>query len=300
MTTSTLLASVPLALAKQRLLDYLELTKPRVTLLVLVTVLAGFWLGIRSADQLALVVPLVCGTALAVGGANALNQWSERVPDGLMQRTKHRPLPAGRLHPEEARRFGLLLSAGGVVVLSITVNLLAATLTAVAIVSYVFVYTPLKRTTTLCTLVGAIPGALPPMIGWAGARDALGVEAWVIFAIVFLWQLPHFLAIAVLYRDDYARAGFQMLPVLDREGLATARQTALYGLALLPVSLFPTVLGLAGPRYFSGALMLGVAFLAISLRAACLRSMPSMRQLFLSSLLYLPLLLGLLIWDKVR
>ena len=299
MTTSALLGSVSLPLIRQRLFEYAELTKPRLTALVLVTAAAGFWMGMRSMAQLSWLVPLLFGIALAVGGANALNQWSERVPDSLMQRTKRRPLPSGRLHPEEARRFGLLLSIGGVLCLAVFVNLLTAALTTLSIASYVFFYTPLKRMTPLCTLVGAIPGALPPLIGWAGARAALSIEAWALFAILFVWQLPHFLAIAMLYRDDYARAGFQMLPVLDGDGMATARETVLYGLVLLPVSLFPAFLGLAGWAYFLSAFLLSTMLFLISVRAALRRSMASTRQLFHASVLYLPLLLGVLSLDKI-
>ncbi|MBI4004366.1 MAG: protoheme IX farnesyltransferase [Candidatus Omnitrophica bacterium] len=299
MTATSILGSLSLSFTRQRLLDYLELTKPRLTALVLVTVAAGFWLGLRSATPPALLIPLLCGTALAVGGANALNQWSERVPDSLMQRTKGRPLPSGRLHPEAARRFGLLLAAGGVLWLAVSVNALTAALTTLSIASYVLFYTPLKRITPLCTLVGAVPGALPPMIGWAGARGAIGVEAWALFAILFVWQLPHFLAIALLYRDDYAQAGFQMLPVLDREGAVAAREMVLYGVALVPVSLFPAFLGMAGPVYFAGAFVLSTALLVISIRAALRRTTASVRQLFLASVLYLPLLLGLLSLAKL-
>jgi protoheme IX farnesyltransferase len=280
-------------------LDYLELTKPRVTALVLVTVLAGFWLGLRLIEQWALLAPLLVGTALTAGGANALNQWSERLPDALMQRTKHRPLPAGRMPPERARRFGWCLAVGGIVLLAVGVNWPAALLAAISADSYVMLYTPLKRRTNLCTLVGAIPGALPPVIGWAGARGEVGSGAVALFAILFLWQLPHFLAIEVLYRDDYARAGFRMLPLDDEDGLRTARQLLLYATVLLPVSLFPTLLGLAGPRYFYGALVLGLLILAAAARAALLRSLPVMRQLFRVSVLYLPLLLSLLAADKV-
>jgi len=293
-------SAVPrLSMTRHPALDYLELTKPRITVLVLATVLAGFWLGMRSAAQLVRLVPLLFGTALAVGGANALNQWSERVPDALMQRTKRRPLPSGRLHPEDARRFGLCLSVAGIVSLALAVNFLTGVLTAVSVACYVLIYTPLKRKTSLCTLVGAIPGALPPVIGWAGARGTLGLEAWTLFTISFVWQLPHFLAIAVLYRDDYARAGFRMLPLDDIEGMATARQTLLYAALLLPVSLFPVLLGFAGTRYFYSALLLGLAFLGVSVRAVRLRTIPSMQQLFRASVLYLPLLLVLLSMDKI-
>ncbi len=278
--------------------DYAQLLKPRVTALVLVTTAGGFWLGLSSAAHCARLIPLLFGTALAAGGANALNQWMEREPDALMFRTRQRPLPSGRLEPEAARRFGLVLAVVGSLWLAWRVDWLAGALAAAAIISYVALYTPLKRTTTLCTLVGAIPGALPPLIGWAAARGSLAVDAWTLFSILFLWQLPHFLAIAVLFREDYARAGFQMLPVRDPGSAATSRQIVLYGLCLVPVSLLPTMLGLAGPWYFFGALVLGLLYLAAGIRAAMHRTLPAMRRLFLASILYLPLLFGLLVWDK--
>jgi len=272
--------------------------KPRVTALVLVTTAGGFWLGLPSAAHRARIIPLLFGTALAAGGANALNQWMEREPDALMLRTRQRPLPAGRLEPEAARRFGFFLAVVGSLWLAGCVHWLAGALAAATIVSYIALYTPMKRTTTLCTLMGAVPGALPPMIGWAAARGTLSVEAWTLFGILFLWQLPHFLAIAVLFREDYARAGFQMLPVRDPGSAATSRQIVLYGLCLVPVSLLPTVLGLAGPWYFLGALLLGLLYLLAGIRAAMHRTLPSMRRLFLASIVYLPLLFALLVWDK--
>lgn len=278
--------------------DYVELTKPRITVLVLVTTAGGFWLGLQSAGPVARLMPLLLGTALAAGGANALNQWMEREPDALMLRTCQRPLPAGRLDPEAARRFGFCLAVIGSLWLAWRVHWLAGTLAAATIASYVAVYTPMKRTTTLCTLVGAVPGALPPMIGWAAARGALNLEAWTLFCILFLWQLPHFLAIAVLFREDYTRAGFRMLPVQDPGNAATSRQIVLYGLCLVPVSVFPTLLGLAGPWYFFGALLLSTLYLVAGIRAAMRRTLPAMRRLFLASILYLPLLFGLLVWNK--
>lgn len=299
MTTFALPHQWSLPLLRQRLADYVELTKPRLTALVLVTVAAGFWLGLNASTPPALLIPLLCATALAVGGANALNQWSERGPDGLMQRTKRRPLPSGRLASDEACCFGLLLCVAGVLWLAVSVNGLAAALTTLSIASYVLLYTPLKRVTPLCTLVGAVPGALPPMIGWAAARQTLSIEAWALFAILFVWQLPHFLAIAFLYRDDYAQAGFQMLPVVDREGTVAARALVLYAFALVPVSLFPAFLGMASPVYFAGAFLLSTALLLVSIRAALRRSMASVRQLFLASVLYLPLLLGILSLTKL-
>ena len=281
-----------------RLADYAALTKARLSLLVLMTTVVGFWLGMRSVGQRSSLFPLCLGTALVVGGANALNQWMERVPDALMRRTRTRPLPAGRLAPKTAFRFGMGLSVGGLAVLAVFVNIPSAAIAAFSWVSYVLIYTPLKRNTPFCTLIGAIPGASPALIGWAAARQALDTEAWALFAILFVWQLPHFLSLAVLYRDDYARAGFPMLPVIEADGLMTARQTALYGLALLPVSLFPTLIGVAGAVYFWGAAALTALFVVIAARAAWRRSPQAARQLFGASVLYLPALLVLLALDR--
>ena len=278
--------------------DYLELTKPRLSALVLVTTGAGFWLGMQQPQRLWSLGPAMLGTALVIGGANALNQWSERSLDALMHRTRSRPLPSGRLDPVSACRFGIALSMAGVVLLALAVNWLSALLAAVSWASYVLVYTPLKRRTPFCTLVGAVPGALPPIIGWASARGTLGVEAWTLFTILFLWQLPHFLALAVMFRDDYERAGFRMLTSLEPGGEITARQMVLYGLALLPVSLFPTLVGLAGRMYFYSAMGLGSLFLALAVRAAWDRSPQSARQLFLASVLYLPVLLSVLALNR--
>jgi protoheme IX farnesyltransferase len=265
----------------------------------MVTTAAGFWVGVPRFGRYDLLLPTLAGTALVVGAANALNQWMERVPDAAMQRTKHRPLPSGRLSPAQAKWFGVWLLMSGLAILAVAVNPLSAMLAAAAAASYLLVYTPLKRRTALCTLAGAIPGALPPMIGWAAARNALDVHAWALGAILFLWQLPHFLAIAVLCRDDYARARFQMLPVIESSGLGTACQATLYGLALVPVSLFPAWLGVSGSRYFYGAAVLSLAFLGVILRAAWLRSVPSCRGMFVASVVYLPALLVLLACDRM-
>lgn len=278
-------------------LQFLELTKPRLTSLVLVTTGVGFWLGWERPDALGRLVPLLLGTACVAGGANALNQWWERDLDAQMVRTKNRPLPSGRLSADAARWFGVALMLIGVAWLAFSVNGLAAALAALSAASYVVVYTPMKRLTSLCTLVGAIPGALPPMIGWAGARGTLGVEAWALFALLFVWQLPHFLALAQLYREQYAGAGFQMLSVTEPEGV-TAAQILLYGLVLVPVSLFPAFLGVAGTVYGVGALGLSLMFLWLSIRAASRRSPASMRALFAGSIVYLSLLLALLAADK--
>ncbi len=276
---------------------YLELTKPRLSALVLATTAAGFWVGLRDPSRWLLLGPAILGTALCAGGANALNQWLERSPDACMARTRGRPLPSGRLQPPAARRFGLLLIALGTFLLSVTVGRLPAMLAALTVATYLLAYTPMKRRTALCTLVGAIPGALPPMIGWAAARGELGPGAWILFTVLFMWQLPHFLALAWLYRDDYARASFRMLPLTAPPG-ASSRQILLYGLALWPVSLLPGVTGLVRPEYVYGAAALGALFVVAAAAAAARRSPAACRRLFLASIVYLPLLLGWLAWNK--
>jgi protoheme IX farnesyltransferase len=216
-----------------------------------------------------------------------------------MQRTKRRPLPSGRLTPKSALAFGVATSLAGLLILSCGVNRLAGVLAVITLVSYLFLYTPMKRRTALCTLVGAIPGAIPPLIGWVAVRGRLELPAWILFSILFLWQLPHFLAIAWTYREDYARAGFRMLPVLDPDGGSTGRQIALYCLALVPVSLLPTVLGFTGWLYFLAALVSGVAFFSVGLITARVRSGAAAHRLFFASLLYLPCLLGTMTLDRV-
>ncbi len=284
---------------RAQLADALALTKPGITGLVLVTTAVGFYLGAAGTFDLPLLLHALLGTALLAGGTNALNQYAEREADGQMKRTRARPLPAGRLRPSVALAFATAISLAGAVHLAVAVNLLTALLGAAALVIYVFLYTPLKRRTSLCTIVGAVPGAIPPLMGWAAIRGELDVLAWVLFAIVFFWQLPHFLAIAWLYRQDYARAGFPMLPVLDPTGSRTARQILLYTLALVLVSLLTTVLGLTGAIYFFGALTLGLGFLALGLALAFGRGGHQARRLFLGSVIYLPVLLILMVVDKV-
>jgi protoheme IX farnesyltransferase len=239
----------------------------------------------------------MAGTALLCGGASALNQYLERDADALMERTRRRPIPGGRIRPEEALVFGLALSAAGLGVLAF-VNPLTLALGAASLVSYVLAYTPLKRVTSLCTVVGAVPGALPPLMGWAASRGSLGAAGWGLFAILFLWQLPHFLAIGWLYRDDYARGGFPMLAVTDRDGASTGRQAVLYATALLPVTLAAGLLASAGAGYLWGGLVLGLGFLACAAAFAWKRTVGSARRLFLASVLYLPLLLGLMVFDR--
>ena len=289
----------PLTLARSKAADFWELTKPRITLLVVLTALAGFYLGVRGAPDLGRLLNTLIGTALTAAGASALNMLLERDVDARMRRTRNRPLPAGRLKPGEALAFGVLLAAAGVLYLTLTVNRLSGLLAAATLVTYLFVYTPLKRKTSLCTVIGAAPGAVPIVGGWVGARGALGPEAWLLFAIVFFWQLAHFLALAWMYREDYARGELPMLPTLDPRGESTGRQIALNTLALLPVSLAPTVVGMVGPVYFFGALGLGLAFLGLSLRFAAAPTNSFARQFYLASVIYLPALLALMLADRL-
>jgi protoheme IX farnesyltransferase len=266
--------------------------------MVLVTTVVGYYVGLTGAPEYGRLVALVVGTLLAAGGTLALNQYWERDVDALMVRTRARPLPDGRLAPLEALLFGAALTAAGLLVLAFGVGWLAAAVTGATFVLYVFAYTPLKLRTSLCTLVGAVPGALPPVTGWAAAREDVGVGAWVLFGILFLWQLPHTLAIGRLYQDDYARAGVRLLPVIDAQGRATERQILSGCLALLAVSLLPTLIGLAGGVYFAGALVLGASFVALGAQQALAPSISHARRVLLASLLYLPALLALLAFDK--
>ena len=275
--------------------DWVELTKPRITAMVVFTTLVGFVTASTGAVPLGSLLAALAGTALVAAGASVLNQVIERGTDALMHRTRARPLPAGRLAPVDATVFGVLLSAVGLGVLLWRSGSLAAAVAAVTLVSYLALYTPLKRVTPLSTLVGAVPGALPPVIGWAAARGTLDGGAWVLFTIMFLWQVPHFLAIAWLYRDDYARAGFPMLPVLDREGGFTARQTVIHSLALLITSLAAGAAGMGGAWYLGGAFVLGVALTLFALRLVSTRDLAAARGLFLASVVYLPALCSLLL-----
>ena len=278
--------------------DYLILTKVRITALVLVTTAAGFLLASSARLDSALLAWTLLGTGLASSGAAALNQFLEREADARMRRTAGRPIPAGRMTPARGLTVGIALSVVGVAILVAFVNLLTGFLALATVLLYVGVYTPLKRMTPLNTIIGAIPGAIPPVMGWTAVTGEAGLPAWVLFAILFLWQLPHFLAIAWIFRDDYRLGGFPMLPVLDPDGEATGRQVALYCAALVPVSLIPTFLGLAGPIYFFGALVLGLAFLGAGLMMAVRRQGKEARRVLLASVTYLPLLLALLVADR--
>ena len=293
MTPATTAIAVPSA----RLGDFLELTKPRITFLVLITAAVGYAIGLKGPFEPAVFAALMAGTAFVSGGASALNQYAEREADARMQRTRRRPLPAGRVAPVHALAFGLLLSAAGLGLLA-GINGLTYFLGIAALGSYVLLYTPLKRVTSLCTVVGAVPGAIPPLMGWAAARGSLDAAGWGLFAILFLWQLPHFLAIGWMYREDYARAGFPMLTVLDSDGRSTARQAILYCAALLPVTVAAGVLSRAGVVYLGGAALLGLAFLGGSIRFARAKSIPAARRLFTISIVYLPVLLALMVFDR--
>jgi len=280
--------------------DLSELVKTRLTLLVLLTTLAGFYVGSPESMDLVLLLNTLLGTALVAASASALNQLLEREHDRLMRRTANRPLAARRWKPDEVLIGAALTGIGGLIYLAWSVNLLASVLAAATLASYVFIYTPMKRTTTLNTLVGAIPGALPPVIGYAAVRQEIGVPAVVLFAIMFFWQLPHFLAIAWMYRVEYKDAGFKMMPGNDPTGVQTGRQAFLTAAALLPIGLLPTILGFAGRLYFIGAFILG---LLLCWQAARFQHQPTdstARRLFLASIIYLPLLLGLLAYDAIR
>jgi heme o synthase len=284
--------------ARTRVLDLAELVKARLTLLVLLTTAAGFYLGAQSPINYAALFHVVFGTAAAAGGAAALNQWWERKLDALMRRTRMRPVPAGRMRPAEALALGLVLSIFGVGYLAITCNALSATLAAVTILIYIFGYTPLKRASTANTLVGAVPGAIPPMIGWAAARGAIEAGAWSLFAILLLWQLPHFFAIAWMYRDDYSRAGFRMISSDDRSGERSASQSVFFSILLLVIAGLPAFVGVVTTLYLPVELVLGALFIAVAMRFLRMRTAGTARLLFITSIVYLPLLLGALVLTK--
>ncbi len=272
-----------------------ELSKARLSFLVLMTTLVGFLLGWRGPMDYTLLAATLLGTALSAAGASALNQWLERDLDALMSRTSDRPLPARRMHPSDALLFGLLASGSGVAILAFFANPLTAILAGLTIIIYAALYTPLKRLTELNTLVGAIPGALPPLLGWTAATDHMGLGGWILFLILWFWQMPHFLAIAWLYRDQYAAAGFKMLSTRDPEGWLTALQALVYSVALLAISLLPGLIGMASPYYFFAALALGAVMIYLSVIFLRNKTNASARHLFFASIIYLPLLLGALI-----
>jgi protoheme IX farnesyltransferase len=277
---------------------YLALTKPRITWLILMSTGIGYFFGHRGALDLWLLFHTLLGTALLASGTATLNQWYERDADALMHRTESRPIPSGLVTALKAFLFGLALIAAGELELALGVNALTAWIGFATVGSYLLLYTPMKQRTWLSTTVGAFPGAMPPLIGFAAARGALTVEAWILFAIIFLWQFPHFYAIAWMYKDDYARAGIRMLPVVEPDGRSTARQIVLYGLALIPASLVPGILGMSGRIYLMGALLLGIWFLYSGIRVALERTAVRARGVLIASVLYLPLIYGLMLLDR--
>ncbi|HEV2799201.1 MAG TPA: heme o synthase [Pyrinomonadaceae bacterium] len=284
---------------REKMSAYYELTKPRITFLVALTTSAGFLLGsTRGAFDYALFAHTLVGVAVLCSGISTLNQWMERDLDRLMRRTARRPLPLGILSPRAALLFGLALTVGAEAYLAAFVNVLSAFCGATVIVGYLLLYTPLKTRTSLSTLVGAFPGAVPPLLGWAAATNHVGTEAWALFAILFLWQFPHFFAIAWMYREDYARAGILMLPVVEPEGRLTKQQIVLWTLMLVPVSLAPAALGISGTTYFFGALFLGALFLWSSIAAAVTLSRRNARRVLLASVLYLPVLFVLMVINQ--
>ncbi len=299
MTLRTATLTIDRPSVRQRVMDYLALGKPRVVVMILAVTVAGFYMGASQTPDWLLLLHVLIGVALSAGGTLALNQFMERREDALMERTQGRPLPEGRILPASALTSGFISAVVGLGYLTVAVNLLAAAVTATTAITYLFWYTPLKRKSTFCSIVGAIPGALPPVTGWVAARGTLDQEACILFAILFLWQLPHALAIAILYCEDYARAGFQLLPVLHPDGRSTGRQIVTNCLALLGVALLPTLIGMAGPIYFIAMCVIGLGFLAFGLETALTRTKESARRLVLASLVYLPLMFIVMAFDKV-
>jgi heme o synthase len=283
---------------REKITAYYELIKPRVSFLIVIIAAIGFCLGSQGNIKYLALFHTLTGIALLSAGIAALNQYMERELDARMKRTAIRPLPSGRLTPNQALLFGIFLTLMGEIYLTAFVNSLTAILGIIVIIGYLGLYTPLKTRTSLSTVIGAFPGAMPPMLGWTAARGELGIEAWVLFAILFLWQFPHFLAIAWMYREDYARAGIVMLPVVEPEGHITARQIINNLLLLLPISILPTMVGMSGKVYFYGAIILGLIYLYTGIRAALSKSRIQAKRLLLISVLYLPLLFLLMMLGK--
>ena len=298
-STVTQIQDVPVTGARERISAYVELTKPRIALMLVLTSAAGFYVASAGRFEWVLFANAMVGIGLLAFGVATLNQFLERDTDALMERTRRRPLPDGRLHPNEALYCGFSLACFGLAYLALAVNALTAAVAATITLSYLWAYTPMKRMSSLCVPIGAEPGALPPVIGWVAARGELSVDAWVLFAILFLWQIPHTLAIACLYRDDFAKAGIQFLPVIEPDGESTNRQILVHCSALLAVSLLPTLISLAGAVYFVTAFALGIGFLASGVSLVWTPSRSGARRLLLASLLYLPALLLVMALDRV-
>lgn len=284
-------------LSARKLSAYVELTKPRITLLIVLVAMGAYWLGSRGAPDRSVLLRAVMGVCLLAAGIFALNQYLERDLDAIMRRTEGRPLPTGRLKPGEALGFGVVAAAAAVAWLAWQVNAVSGLLALFTLGSYLFLYTPLKKITPHCTFIGAFPGATPPLFGWAAARGELGLEAWALFGILFLWQFPHFHSIAWTYREDYARAGVRMWPVVEPEGHTASRQIAGCSALLLPASLLPGLLGVCGPVYLGGAALLGGWLLWRSVGTARRPVAGEARRLLLVSVLYLPALFGLMVLD---
>lgn len=280
--------------------DYIALTKPRVTWLILMSTAVGYYFGARASWGFWTLFHTILGTGLIASGTAALNQWYERDADAKMKRTQMRPLPAGRLTPNKALVFAIFLSVAGFVELAWGANLLTGLLGLFTLATYLFVYTPMKRISPFSTTLGAIPGAMPPVIGFAGAAGAVTVEAWILFAILFLWQFPHFDAIAWMYREDYERAGIRMLPVVEPDGHSTARRMVWCSLALIPLSLLPRFFSMAGNIYVIGAVIAGIMFAYAASRIVHDRTRVRARGVLLASVIYLPVLYGLLVFDRVH
>jgi protoheme IX farnesyltransferase len=292
-------AAVALPASQSRLTDLLVLTKARVNALVVATTAGGYYLGANGPIDLVTLIVTFLGTALVASGAAAINQVDERETDRLMVRTRNRPVAEGRMGSTEGRAVAVGLSLAGLVILWLGANMTAMLVALATLLSYAFVYTPLKRRTSLATVVGAVPGALPPLIGWAASRGTVAEPApWSLFLLMFLWQLPHFLAIAWLYREDYARAGLPMLSVVDCEGVLTGRQATLWAATLVPFSVLPYLIGMTGPAYGAGAIVLGIVQLALAINFAIRRDDPGARTLFYGSITYLPLLWLMMTIDK--
>ncbi len=278
--------------------DYIALTKPRITWLILMSTGIGYFFGARGGWHLPTLLHTIIGTGLIASGTAALNQWYERDADAKMKRTKGRPLPSGRLSAGKALAFAILISAAGFVELFVGVNALTAWLGLFTLLSYLFIYTPLKQRSPHSTTIGAIPGAMPPLIGYAAASGTLTWDAWILFAILFFWQFPHFYAIAWMYREDYERAGIRMLPVVEPDGESTARRILLYSLILIPISMVPKFLSMTGNLYLAGALALGLLFLYAAVRVSFDRTRQQARRVLLASVVYLPILYGLMLLDR--
>lgn len=280
--------------------DYLELTKPRITWLIVMSTAVGYYFGHSGSWSLWAVIHALIGTALIASGTAALNQWYERDADREMRRTQMRPLPAGRMRPSNALWFGIVLALVGGLELGFEVNWLCSALGIATLMMYLFFYTPLKQKTWWSTTVGAFPGAMPPLIGYAAAANKLTAEALVLGTILFLWQFPHFYAIAWMYREDYSRAGIRMLPVVEPDGESTARQILLFSVLLIPISLLPKWMGMTGTVYMVGAIFLGLVFLYSGIRVSMDRSRLRARRVLLTSVVYLPVLYALMVLDPVR